>query len=84
MNIQQLIAISIVAMAAVYLGRNLVLSARAFFSKKSSGCPGCGKCAFAPKENRNHRGTETPRSHREKPLIRLTQINTDYKPKREG
>ncbi len=49
MSAQQLIALLIVAVAAVYLGRNLVASARSFFSNKSEGCPGCGKCAFADK-----------------------------------
>ena len=49
MSAQPLIALLIVAIAAVYLGRNLVASARNFFSNKSEGCGGCGKCAFAEK-----------------------------------
>jgi hypothetical protein len=49
MNSQQLIAMLLVATAAAYLLRNLVVSARAFFANKSGGCGGCGKCAFAQK-----------------------------------
>ena len=56
MNTQTGIALLIVAAAAAYLGYNLILSARNFFSKKSSGCAsGCGKCSFAPKELKANR-----------------------------
>ena len=51
MNSQQIIAMLIVSVAAVFLGRNLVASVRSFFSKKQGGCAGCGKCGFAPKES---------------------------------
>ncbi len=50
MNTQQLIAFGVVGLAALYLGRNFVVSARNFFAKKGGGCAsGCGKCAFAEK-----------------------------------
>ena len=70
MSIQQLITLLIVAVAAIYLGRNLVASARNFFSNKSEGCPGCGKCAFADKTP-----SKTPASTRPN-LIPLTDIRT--------
>ncbi|MCW3096727.1 MAG: hypothetical protein JWL77_2345 [Chthonomonadaceae bacterium] len=70
MSAQQLITLIIVAVAAVYLGRNLVASARNFFSNKSEGCPGCGKCAFADKPR-----TQMPASTRPN-IIPLTDIRT--------
>ncbi len=47
MNGQQIATALIVLVAAVYLGRNFVRSAQAFFSKKGGCGSGCGKCAFA-------------------------------------
>ena len=47
MNGQQIITWLVVLTAAIYLGRNLVRSARAFFSAKGGCGSGCGKCAFA-------------------------------------
>ena len=47
MDGQQMIVMAIVAIAAIYLGRNFVRSAQAFFSKKGGCASGCGKCAFA-------------------------------------
>ena len=70
MSIQQLITLLIVAVAAIYLGRNLVASARNFFSNKSEGCGGCGKCAFADKAP-----SKTPASARPN-IIALTDIRT--------
>jgi hypothetical protein len=70
MSAQQLITLIIVAIAAIYLGRNLVASARNFFSNKSEGCGGCGKCAFADKSR-----TQTPASTRPN-IIPLTDIRT--------
>jgi hypothetical protein len=70
MSAQQLITLIIVAAAAVYLGRNLFASARNFFSNKSEGCPGCGKCAFADKPR-----AQTPASSRPN-LIALSDIRT--------
>lgn len=70
MSAQQLIALIIVAVAAVYLGRNLVTAARNFFSNKSEGCGGCGKCAFADKAR-----TQSPASTRPN-IIPLTDIRT--------
>jgi len=70
MSAQQLITLLIVAIAAVYLGRNLVASARNFFSNKSEGCGGCGKCAFADKPR-----TQSPPNTRPN-MIALTDIRT--------
>ena len=47
MNGQQMVTALIVLVAAVYLGRNFLRSAKAFFSKKGGCASGCGKCAFA-------------------------------------
>jgi hypothetical protein len=46
MDTQQLIALGLVGLASVYLGRGFIASARNFFAQKS-GCGGCGKCSFA-------------------------------------
>ena len=70
MSAQQLITLLIVAVAVVYLGRNLFASARNFFSNKSEGCGGCGKCAFAEKPR-----PQTPASARPN-IIALTDIRT--------
>ncbi len=70
MSAQQIITLVIVAVAAVYLGRNLAASARRFFSNKSEGCGGCGKCAFADKVR-----TQTPPAARSN-LIALSDIRT--------
>jgi len=70
MSAQQLITLLIVAIAAVYLGRNLVASARNFFSNKSEGCGGCGKCAFADKPRTQSPATTRPN------IIALTDIRT--------
>lgn len=67
---QQLITLLIVAVAALYLGRNLIKSARSFFSNKSDGCGGCGKCAFA--EKTRSQLPATLHSH----IISLTDIHT--------
>ena len=75
MDIQQIITFLIVGVAAVYLGRYLMQSARALFSAKSDGCAGgCGNCAFAPKEGSAGRsdGTSASRSQ----IIPLTEIRT--------
>jgi hypothetical protein len=48
MNSQQVAALTLVAVCAVYLGRQAYASIKDFFSNKSEGCgTGCGKCAFA-------------------------------------
>ena len=47
MNGQQMVAVLIVLVATLYLGRNFLRSAKAFFSKKGGCASGCGKCAFA-------------------------------------
>ena len=70
MSAQQLITLLIVAVAAVYLGRNFLASARSFFSNKSEGCGGCGKCAFADKPR-----TQPPAPARPN-VIALTDIRT--------
>ena len=74
MNIQQIIAFLVVVTAAAYLGRSLVNSARAFFSKQGGGCAGgCGKCSFAPREMKPGRTTPTsPQPH----IIPLGDIQT--------
>ena len=71
MHAQQLITLLIVAAAAVYLGRNLVTSARNFFSNKTEGCGGCGKCAFADKAR-----TQSPPAAARPNLIALSDIRT--------
>ncbi len=70
MPAQQLITLLIVAVAALYLGRNLITSARNFFSNKSEGCGGCGKCAFAEKTR-----TQSPAAPRPN-VIPLGDIRT--------
>ena len=70
MSAQQIITLLIVAVAAIYLGRNLVASFRNFVSNKSEGCPGCGKCAFADKPP-----SKTPVNTRSN-LISLSDIRT--------
>lgn len=70
MSVQQLITLAIVAVAAIYLGRNLIASARRFFSNKTEGCGGCGKCAFADKSP-----SKTPASSRPN-IIALSDIRT--------
>lgn len=47
MDVQRLSALLIVAIAATYLGRSLLTSARAFLQDKSGCGGGCAKCAFA-------------------------------------
>jgi hypothetical protein len=70
MSAQQLITLAIVAVAAIYLGRNLVASARNFFSNKTEGCGGCGKCAFAGKPQNKAPANARPN------IIALTDIRT--------
>jgi hypothetical protein len=59
MDTQQLIALTLVGAAAVYLGRQFVVSARNFFSARSGCSSGCGKCAFAREVARKQTG-KTP------------------------
>lgn len=47
MDTQQILALIIVAMAAVYLGRQFRQSLRAFLSNKPGCGNGCGKCGLA-------------------------------------
>ena|SRR5579862_298947 len=47
MDVQQVVALSIVGVAAVYLIRSFVLSARSFFNAKSGCGGGCSRCAFS-------------------------------------
>jgi hypothetical protein len=51
MDTQQIITWGIGAAAAVYLGRQFVVSARGFFSAKSGCSSGCGKCGHARREH---------------------------------
>lgn len=50
MDVQQIIALSIVALAAGYLGRNGWRAWRAFRQSKGGCASGCGKCGFAGKD----------------------------------
>jgi len=59
MDIQQIIALMIVAVAAVYLGRNAWRAWQAFRSGKGGCESGCGKCAFAVKELRGRKPSIT-------------------------
>ncbi len=47
MDVQRISALIIVAVAAMYLGRSLLTSTRAFLQDKSGCGGGCAKCAFA-------------------------------------
>lgn len=49
MNSQQIIVCGVVGVAAVYLGRRLAGSVRAFLSGKGGCESGCGKCGYAGK-----------------------------------
>lgn len=71
MSFPQLIVLLIVGVAAVYVGRTLYDSARDLFSKKSEGCGGCGKCAFAEQIRTRQASAST------KPkVIALSEIQT--------
>ena len=72
MNAQQILALVIVAIAALYLGRNFVRSCRAFFSSKSGCSEGCGKCSFAPKAGKPGQTVSSARPN----VIPLTDIRT--------
>jgi hypothetical protein len=50
MDVQQIIALSVVAVAGVYLVRQSARSYKAFRANKEGCGSGCGKCAFAPKD----------------------------------
>ena len=55
MDTQQIVVLVVVASAAVYLGRNLVMAARGFFRGKGGCSSGCGKCGFAqPTKTQTH------------------------------
>ena len=76
MDIQRLISLGIVAAALIYLGRQFVASAKAFFEQKSGCGGGCGKCAFAEqgglkKTAEKGRGTAAPGN-----IIALGEIKT--------
>ena len=60
MDLQQGIALAIVACAALYLGRCLMVSARNFFSKQGGCAGGCGKCSFAPRNHAEAPSRKTP------------------------
>lgn len=47
MDTQQILALILVGMAAVYLGRQFTRSLRAFLSNKPGCGSGCGKCGLA-------------------------------------
>ena len=51
MDIQKLVTLAIVGTALIYLGRQFVASAKAFFASKSGCGGGCSKCAFAEQGN---------------------------------
>ena len=50
MNVQQILALMLVGLAAAFLLRLFAGSLRAFLSGKGGCGSGCGKCSFAPKD----------------------------------
>jgi bacterioferritin-associated ferredoxin len=77
MNIQQVIALGIVAIAALYLGRNAVRAFQALRSGKSCGS-GCGKCGVAAQIEAARKSTTTvrPSSARPSQIITLSEISS--------
>lgn len=59
MDIQQIVALMIVAVAFVFLARQLFASVRSILENKSGCGGGCGKCAFANLEKPNQRQRPT-------------------------
>ena len=74
MDGQRILTLMIVAAAAAYLLRNLVVSGRAFFANKSGCGGGCGKCAFAQKGDVSFKKPVTPAGQPN--LIALSDIRT--------
>jgi hypothetical protein len=72
MNIQQIIALLIVGVAAAYLIRNAVRTLRAFLSGKSGCASGCGKCGLAGEIASRRKSAPSPRPD----VIPLTDIRS--------
>jgi hypothetical protein len=71
MDVQRIIALAIVGVAAAYLGRCFLISARAFFSSRSGCGGGCAKCAFAQEVKSRSQSTA-----RRSDIIPLMEVRT--------
>ena len=78
MELQQIVALLIVAAAALFLARNFVRSLRAFLSGKGGCESGCGKCGFAPRDDRS---SVRPAAPSRPNIIPLTDIRTVRSPR---
>ncbi len=76
MDVQKLISLGIVAAALVYLGRQFVASAKAFFEQKSGCGGGCGKCAFAEQGNTGKKTDSKVQGTAAGNIIALGEIKT--------
>jgi hypothetical protein len=80
MNVQQIIALLIVSVAAAYLFRNAVRTLRAFLSGRGGCASGCGKCGFAGEIASRRKAASSPRSD----VIPLTDIRSVTDKRRHG
>lgn len=74
MDMQQIIALGIVSVAALYLGRNALRAWKAFRSGK--GCAsGCGKCAFAVQVKEARKRNAAPSGRKVIPLLDIKRTS---------
>ncbi len=59
MDVQQIIALILVVLAALYVGRYMLRSARDLFSRKGGCGSGCDRCAFS-KDPAVHKSGKQP------------------------
>ncbi|HZO90432.1 MAG TPA: hypothetical protein VFB38_19050 [Chthonomonadaceae bacterium] len=80
MDIQQLTALALVAVAAIYLGRNAWSALKGLLSGKGGCASGCGKCAFAGKETAVRARSSKPARPDIIPLSDIKSVSTIRRP----